>query len=237
MKKILTAAAGMTLILSGCAQQSNDMQTRVQDHIDAVLSQQAGTANRNKTYYSYYIEPSVGRYSSNETGNVFLYDGTKILMNLNVAEVVNSDEWPDSKADGVDDLKDAVISLEGHYSDSEHVNRSYCLKVYAVQNSYLTILNADTVNFYAIHDELQTASIASEMIKIARSVEVHTDAVLLAYTNHKKLDYKTEKIQLYNEVIPESGEIRELINDTNTIGSGDSSTTSQGNSSQTDNPQ
>jgi hypothetical protein len=48
----------------------------------------------------------------------------------------------------------------------------------------------------------QAASLAGEMLKIARSVETDAEQIALAYTNHKTLDYKTEKIQLFNEVVP-----------------------------------
>lgn len=217
MKKSLPALMLTAVLLSGCAS-SASLAERMQNNIDAVLAQNVSQAGHNKTYYSYYIEPSVGRFSGNETGNVFSYEGTKFLMNLNVPSIVNEQTYPDSDSDGIETISSPMLTKDGTYSDSEGVIHEYHLRIYQQNQVYLTLLNTDTVNFYSLSDAWKTVDLAAEMLKIARTVEVKTDAVLAAYTNSQKLDYKTEKIQLYNEIVPESGSITELINDTNTIG-------------------
>jgi hypothetical protein len=205
-------------ILCGCTTSVSDLPSVIKANMDTVLQQDAGKANRSKTYYAYYIEPSVGRLSGNQTGNIFLYEGTRILMNLNVSGIVNEENYPNSTADGMDTIPDPLIDLEGEYHDASRVTRKYHLFIYQEGNAYLTMLHTSAMTFAAISDPLKAAEIAPEMLKIARTVEVNTDEVITAYTNQKILDFKTEKIDLYNEIVPESGNINELINETNTIG-------------------
>lgn len=218
MKKAVAFSVLLTMILSGCADASGDLPTRVRNAVEIVLDHTPSKANKNKTYYSYYIEPSVGRYSSDETGNVFTYDGARILMNLNIPVIINSETYPDSTDDGTDTIASPLVELKGTYQDSENVQENYRLCIYQDGNEYLTMLSTDTVNLFSLSDKNKTVSIAAEMVKIARSVQVNEETVINVYTNHKKLNYETEKIDLYNEIVPESGNINELINDTNTIG-------------------
>lgn len=220
MRKEISIAGGMILLLSGCTQVSGDLKTRIVQQIEFVSTQDAGIADRNKAYYSYYIEPSVGRYSSNETGNIFVYHGKKILMNLNVPMIINSRTYPNSTADGIEDIRDPYVDCKGTYVDSSEVKQNYHVMVYPQDTGYLILMNTDTVNFYAVCDAMMVSQLTGEMLKIARSVEIHTDKLVAAYTNHKVLKYKTEKIELYDEIVPEEGNIGELFNDTNTINDG-----------------
>ena len=225
MKKTASILLLMTLVLSGCTQVSGDLNGRVKKSIADALALPASQANRNKTFYSYYIEPSVGRYSGNNTGNVFTYEGAKFLMNLNVPVIINEDAYPQSTADGIESIADPVVDQSGTYLDSSEINHTYRLRIYQQDAVFLTALNTDTVKFYAVTDQVKAADLAGEMLKIAKSVEVNEKTVLAAYTNHQTLNYETEKVQLYNEVVPESGAVSDLINDTNTIGN--STTNSQ----------
>ena len=231
MRKEISLAAGMILLLSGCTQVSGDLKTRIGQQMEFVSTQDAGIANRNKAYYSYYIEPSVGRYSGNETGNIFVYQGSKILMNLNVPMIINAKTYPNSTADGMEDIRDPYVEYKGSYVDFQEVKRNYHVMVYQQDANYLILMSTDTLNFYAVCDAVKVSQLTGEMLKIARSVEVHTDTLLAAYTNHKVLEYKTEKIELYNEIVPEEGDIGELINDTNTIGNGKASQSNGSDSS------
>lgn len=222
MKRIASAVICFALMsAAGCADAKNTLVQSVQDSLSHVLSQTAAKANHSKEYYSYYIEPSVGRYSSTKTGNVFSYQGTKFAMNLNAAEIINAKYYPEQSSDSSNAVKDAVIELKGIYIDTEQIQRAYHICMYQDGTKMLILLNTDTVSFCGISEQAQAASLAGEMLKIARSVEIDADEIALAYTNHKTLDYKTEKIQLFNEVVPESGTISDLINKTNTMGGQD----------------
>jgi hypothetical protein len=223
MKRIASAVICFALIFAaGCTDNANTLSQSVQASLSHVLSQTAAKANHSKEYYSYYIEPSVGRYSSTKTGNIFSYQGTKFAMNLNVAEIINAKYYPEQSLESSSAAKDAVIELEGTYMDTEQIQRTYHVCMYQDGTRMLILMNTDTVSFCGISEQAQAASLAGEMLKIARSVETDEEEIALAYTNHKTLDYKTEKIQLFNEVVPESGTISDLINETNTIGNQDS---------------
>ncbi|MDQ9831266.1 hypothetical protein RFX70_21010, partial [Acinetobacter baumannii] len=54
----------------------------------AVNEKPKDTANHTKDYYAYYLPPDVGRLSGDETGNTLDWYGTKFVMNLNIAGIV-----------------------------------------------------------------------------------------------------------------------------------------------------
>lgn len=207
-------------ILSGCTQVSSDMPASISEGLLTVSTQTVTKPNRNKTYYSYYAEPSVGRYASYDTGNIFCYQGTKFLMNLNVPVIINSEIYPQSSEKGVEALGSPVTNLTGSYIDFDEIKRQYELKIYELDASYLIVMNTDVVNFCAVCANGTAVQLTSEMLKIARSVQVNKETLITAYTNHKTLNYTAEKVQLYNEIVPESGNVNELLDDTNTLGQG-----------------
>jgi hypothetical protein len=148
MKRTASAVICFALIFAaGCADSENTLAQSVQDSLSRVLNQTAAKANHSKEYYSYYIEPSVGRYSSTKTGNIFSYQGTKFAMNLNVAEIINAKYYPDQSSESSSAAKDAAIDLKGTYIDTEQIQRTYHVCMYQDGTRMLILLNTDTVSF------------------------------------------------------------------------------------------
>lgn len=214
MKRKGTAAVIAVMMLSGCAQTSSSLPAAIDQSILKASSLTAWNANRNKAYYSYYIEPSIGRYDSNSTGNVFSYRGTKFVMDLNVPVILNQSQFPLSTVSGADAIEHAWFGKEGSYIDSQLVKHTYSLQVFKQDKTCLILFNTDVVNFYSIVNQGSTADLCAEMLKIARSVEVHKDPLAADYANAKTLNYVTNKIQLYHEIVPESGVLSEIIDST-----------------------
>ena len=75
----------------------------------------------------------------------------------------------------------------------------------------MTEFTSDTVIFYAVEDALSSVEIVKDMMQIARSVKVDDAKVIDAYANRNTVNYKSEKIQLFKQVVPESGRIEELF--------------------------
>ena len=79
------------MLLSGCASTQTDLKLRLENSV-ATMAQAPidDLADNNKPLYRYYIEPSVGRRDSTQTGNVFLLNGREFIMNLDIASVINT---------------------------------------------------------------------------------------------------------------------------------------------------
>ena len=56
----------------------------------------ATTKSHVKQYYSYYIQPSIGRRESTEISNVFVLNDDEFVMNLNVSSVIKNEYYMDA---------------------------------------------------------------------------------------------------------------------------------------------
>ena len=61
-------------------------------------------------YYSYNIESYIGRISSDKTSNVFSYNGTKFIMNLNIPSILGEDT-------NLNLVTDSIYESNGEYID------------------------------------------------------------------------------------------------------------------------
>ncbi len=209
LKKVLPGCCA--ILLCGCAA-SSSMAERTDMYIQKAQSEEVRSANKARKYYSYYAEPGIGRYSTQENGNIFCYNGTRFLMNLNVAGIINGTYQTDAAARSSDQMKDAVFAEHGRYEDRDQEPHPYYLSIYQLSGKkYLTELNTDTVNFYAVSDALTASEISGEMLKIARSLVIDKDEILAAYSNQEAPAYQSEKTGIYDETAPENGAVSELI--------------------------
>lgn len=204
----------MTLIfLTGCTYQRD---FHLQDALNAELANAQESVifkpNMNKKYYAYYLYPYIGRHNSTQSGNVLNYRGTQFVMNLNIASLINQKYYADAK-DDTDSFLDCAASSSGEYEDYWNETHSFEIHIYNLDEYYVTVFSSDTVEFYAVSDPIKAAELASEMLKMARSVTVNTSEVIAAYSYKETVDYENEKIELFKSVAPESGRIEELFED------------------------
>lgn len=190
-----------------------------------LLAQKASVfqADHNKKYYSYYISPEIGRMDGDSTGNVFNYQGTPFLMNLNISSVINHRYYKGIEDDSeILNQKSRKAIASGKYQDLDGDVHDFTTAVYDLGNqNYLTAMRTDTVDFCSVSDALKSADLAGEMLKIARTVKVNDDAVASAYSRKETVTFTGEKIQLFDSVAPESGRVEELFDDNDSVGNTD----------------
>ncbi len=196
--------------LCGCTVKKN---IHMQDEIDTVLQQVLSAkifdSNMNKPLYSYYLAPSIGRHTSTSISTVLNDHGKRFVMNLNVASITQKDDATSNTA--LVSFLDPVVHSEGEYVDSEEATHRYVVNIYEKNGWYMTEFTSDTVIFYAVEDALSSVEIVKDMMQIARSVKVNDAKVIDAYANRNTVNYKSEKIELFKQVVPESGRIEELF--------------------------
>lgn len=209
----------LALFLSGCTIRRNvNLQRLLNQHI--VRAQQAAVfePDHYKKMYSYYISPEIGRMEGDSTGNVFNYQGTEFLMNLNISSVINNKYYKGSQNDS-DILNSSTCkaSDSGSYHDPDGDVHPFSISVYDIgRENYMTLMITDTAYFCGISDALMSVQLAEEMLKIARTVKVNPDAVTAAYSRKETVTFKGEKIRLFDSIAPESGRVEELFEDNST---------------------
>lgn len=219
MKKIWLSIL-MLVMLCGCKVNAADFDRRLDDSIQDALHTQLNAVKYNKHFYSYYIEPSIGRIDADETGNYFNYDGTKFLMTLNIDNIVNEKYYTDRihTASTTNDSK-LVVERDGSYVDLDDKEHSYVLKIYDFDGFYHTYLHTTRLDFYGVTDQVKAANLAGLMLQIARNTKIKTDAITAKYSVKESIEFESQKLQLFEYVAPESGFIDDLFSDTtNTAG-------------------
>jgi len=238
MKKAWIAAAFL-IALTGCASYSADYQTLVNDRIAAVQALPAAEPKYTKAYYSYYIEPSVGRIDSDATSNTFSLDGTHFIMDLNVSGIINSQYYQDADSrDSVDVTAfEKAAHSEGTYTDYAGSELPFSTDVYKVEGSYFVIFRSAYMEFYALSDELQSADLIAEMLQISRTVKVNENRVTAAFSSRQTISNTRKKLELFQNLSPVNGSIEELLNTGQAAASATAGTSGSGDNYATDNYQ
>ena len=206
-KKILTVL--LCIVLTGCMQSSQTMQERLDEEIAAVSALPIPSASHRKPFYTYYTEPSIGHYRSTETSNEFSYQSTKFVMNLNVQAIMDSST----------DIEQSIYTQQpiakntGSFQNMLDESVSYVCEIYQVDHHYAVFFTSSTVNLFGVTYAGDTAELAGKMYSIARSVIVRKDVVSQVYSHESAIDYEGEAINLYKDIAPEEGTLRELIED------------------------
>ena len=199
----------LCIVLTGCIQSSQTMQERLDEKITAVSALPIPSASHRKPFYTYYTEPSIGHYRSTETSNEFSYQSTKFVMNLNVQAIM------DSSTDIAQSIytQQPIAKNTGSFQNMLDESVSYVCEIYQVDRYYAVFFTSSTVNLFGVTDIGDAAELAGKMYSIARSVIVRKDVVSQVYSHESAIDYEGEAINLYKDIAPEEGTLRELIED------------------------
>ena len=209
------------LLLFGCSRITDDIQTRLNDKLADAAETEINYTNYSKNYYSYYLQPSVGRMDADQTSNTFELDGNKFVMNLNIVSVIS-----EKKGSGILLGKDAIdasqtiASSEGTYTDAEGTELPYEIRICSAGRTDAVIMHTAYFDFCGFCDANKAPEMAAEMMRIARSARVNPDAILSEYAYDEAISYTGKAVKLFEDIAPESGTIEDLFVDSGTAGTG-----------------
>lgn len=224
-------ALAVIILCSGCTvYHTIDLQKVLSARLVSGMEGDVDEPNRNKPYYSYYIQPSVGQLDSDQTGSLLTYQGNEFLMNLNISAVINNKYYDSENSDSFGLSNDkAAASVTGTYTDVNNDSHNFIVNIYHAdeKESYITAFRSDTVEFYAVSDPLKAADLAGEMLRIARSVQIDQDEILDHYSNKESINFTGRKIQLFDSIAPESGRVEELFGENDAAGESENQSNEQ----------
>ncbi len=219
MKKLLFCLLAC-FMLCGCAN-ITDVQADLNERLASVNEIPVMATNFSHGYYAFYLQPKVGRLSSEKTTDVFTLNGTKFVMNLNVTSMINSAYYTSALDTAASYDSDTIIAMqEGSYIDNDGDTHDYTVHIYQLTSSYLTVFYSDVVEMYSFGSLLSELNIAEEMLRIARTVHYDKDEIVAAFSNRQTISYTRTKLELFQDIVPEDGAIQELFS-TTTYSSGD----------------
>ena len=202
------------ILLVGCTKVEEGINDRLNHKILDVLQEEIHPAHSNKEYYSYYTEPYIGRLESTDTTNIFTYEGIPFLMNLNIAGIVN-DKYYNQKTSLKNMLKDnqIVAQTRGNYVDLNGDEKIFESRIYSYEESFITFVHSDIIDFIGMSDEVLAPNLAAEMVRILRSVKIDEEKIVSAYSGKEIITHHGTTIELFDNIAPVNGFIEELFID------------------------
>lgn len=214
MKRAAAALLGV-LLLGGCGKitESSCGDLLAESAAEAV-SRPCDTPNCTKELYAYYLPPEIGRLSGNEAGNLFCWNGTMFVMNLNVSDVLRETYFQEApEEEPVLDREAAVFSLDGTYEDSAGGIGNFRIMIHDLGGVYSCDVRTDKADFFAVTDLVTAVTLPAKMLRIARSMRTDTQAIAAAFSTKSAVSYEARRIQLFENLAPVNGTIDELLID------------------------
>ena len=207
MKKLLIVL--VLFLLCGCNNNDN-ISSLIDPFNELAKSEITYTNNMTKKYYSYYLNPNFGKISSDEISSELIYKNTTFLMNLKVNKII-VDNYYNQIEDENYQIGQLIFNNNGNYLQNG-IEYSYNYKIYEItENSYYFVLDTEYLNFSTISNIADLKVISLEMLEIAKSVKVNEEELIADYSNKETIDYVKETIDLFEQKIPESGTLEEMM--------------------------
>ncbi len=206
MKKVLVLC--LLVFLCGC-QTVTDLDATITETIDLLESlETVKSANNDKGYYAYYVPPGVSNLVSEDTYNIFVIAGNKVLMNLDIADIISNEYYSDSvSADVIYGMADIVYERS-----DEMLDTAYVLSVYDYgEDHYLIDLDINDVHLVALIYIDYIPEVLYNMFVIGLSVETDATLVINDFSSLDIVDYHQETVDLFEIIVPQDGRVEELI--------------------------
>ena len=220
MKKLIIVF--VCILLCSCNTTSN-----IKASIDEVLSvdNQNLTLRRNNyaDYIDYYLPSDVFEYSCDKLAFIFNYDDSRIVMDINIPGILNSEYYPDNDIvdEGFFDNNKLVYQNSSTYLDMDNESHDYFLNIYEYRNEFLIYFVSRELVFYGFCDVDDLIQVCSKIILIAKSSSVKSEDILANFSTKNVIDYEKKNINLFETIMPVNGDIHDFLIDGYTTESDD----------------
>ena len=207
----------MCVLLVSCASNVN-LKTQIDD-IFKIESQNIRIRRNNYSdYVDYYVPSDLAEYYSSKLANIFTYNDSKLIMDINVPGILNAEHYPNNTLndEGFFDSSKMVYHRESSYLDLDGTINSYFFNIYEYKSQYLLYFVSKDLLFYGYCNETDLAQMCSRMLYIAKSSSVKNDDVIANFSTKEVIDYQKKQVNLFETIMPVNGNIRDfLVNDYN----------------------
>lgn len=213
MKKILFVI--LIFLLAGCAnEKSENIYRDLDEYLSNVNQIFDVRTNHSTEYYSYYLPSDMQDFDGNSNSAVMKFNNATIIMNLNIASIVNADVFNINYFldDGFLNKDYETYETSDNFVKNNGETSKYLLKVYEKDDYFLVNIVTDELIFYCTCDGYDMIDAIRHMFTIAASVETDTDKVVTDYSKKDVIEYVKQQVNLFEYDIPSSGLLNELVN-------------------------
>ena len=219
MKKLLAVLA-VLLMITGCSSQASETKN-LKSELDGVVSAALNITlpgvdsnNAHKVLYNYYLPRGVGREERNSTSNLFIIYGNRAILNLDIAGILSSSLYHEQGLREIEELASKDYEKAGILINSAGQEKPYRIVVKKLDEKDAYIITQTSEFMFTVTCPiLETDETLYEMIKILRTCQVESEKVIAEYSVSNNASTGSKIIRLFNEILPESGYIRDYIDD------------------------
>lgn len=171
--------------------------------------------NNYSDYVDYYLPSDVYEYSADKLSNVFSYNDSKIIMDINIPGIINSEYYSfrNIADEGFFDNNKLVYHKDSTFVDMEGNIHNYFLNIYEYRKQYLVYFVSRDLVFYGYSNETDLVQLCSKIMLIAKSSKVKNEDVVANFSTKEVIDYQKKQINLFEKIMPVNGDIRDFMVD------------------------
>ena len=169
--------------------------------------------NNDMTFYSYYLPSSMGEEEVDSDSITLKYGDSKIIMNLNVADIINAQYYDEQylNDDGFFNEDYLFYEMTGSYLSYNGKEIQYIYRLYKYNKEYVLHLKTSDMNYYGNIKVSDIRDVTSEIFIIAKSTKVNNEEVINAYSNKEIISYQKKQIDLFDTVLPNNGQLSDML--------------------------
>ena len=212
MKRFLLAV--ICLLLCSCMNLS-DLQQPLNDAFALESDSSAIRRNNYTNYADYYLPSDVQEYECNEISHIFVFDRSKIIMNLNIAGIINARYYSNVRIgdEGFFDNSKLFFQREGGFHKTDETEYPYLCKIYSYEDEYLLYFVCEDAIFYAFACEEDLVPLCSRILLIAKSMNVNHEDIVADFSFKDVIDYQKKQVNLFETIMPVNGNINDFLID------------------------
>ena len=197
------------LLLSGCS----IIEKRSLDDILSDTSYSKARVNNYSKYVDYYEPSDIHELESDEISTVFELNNSKIIMNVNVAGIINSQYHKDLALvdDGFFDIDKQIYDKNSFYYDRDNKEIYFFYRLYDYGDVYLMHLANSFVNIYGYCEAKDLELMTSKIYDLLKSTDVDTASILVNYSSRDVIEYHKSTVNLFETVMPVQGRIDDMM--------------------------
>ena len=202
----------LCIVLFGCSSGS-DLNSQLDKVFSADRKEETLRRNNYSTYLDYYLPSDIFELESGMLTNYFLYDDSRLIMDVNVSGIVNDRYYPEEqiKDEGFFDEDKLVYAHSGVYVDNEGSEHEYLYKVYGYEENYLTYFVSRDLIFYGYAEKEDVVGLSSRILLLAKGTIVREDAVAAGYSLKNEIDYEKKQVNLFETIMPVNGNVNDFV--------------------------
>lgn len=201
----------LLVMMCGCAS-NKDINTELDSLLSDANKIVSNHPNNSLEYYDYYLPSDMGEVSFDQESLVLSYLDNKIVVNININDVVNIKYYPEQYLTNSSllDQNKLVYSKSGKYLTIKDIERDYILNLYQNNDYYVIELITSDLT-YITSSKAYIKDIVKHLFTIAKSVDLDEELIIADYSNKNIVDYKKKQIDLFDSTRPTSGDLSEML--------------------------